>query len=130
MQVEQLHKIFKLCGSPPDDFWKKSKLPLASMFKPSHPYESTLRERCKEFPKSAVSLLETFLSIETYKRGTASSALESEVLLLWIISLTRLYKTSAIMSKHNVFQFMNLCKVRFFSPIPIYLTVHTLHNMT
>ncbi|KAM7520698.1 hypothetical protein LguiB_019660 [Lonicera macranthoides] len=77
-EVEQLHKIFKLCGSPPDDFWKKSKLPLASMFKPSHPYESTLRERCKEFPKFAVSLLETFLSIETYKRGTASSALESE----------------------------------------------------
>lgn len=79
MQVEQLHKIFKFCGSPPDDYWKKSKLPLASMFKPHQPYESTLRERCKEFPKSAVNLVETFLSIEPYRRGTAASALESEV---------------------------------------------------
>ncbi|EYU44145.1 hypothetical protein MIMGU_mgv1a0032121mg, partial [Erythranthe guttata] len=50
-EVEQLHKIFKLCGSPQDDYWKKSRLPLATMFKPQQPYESTLRERCKEFPK-------------------------------------------------------------------------------
>ncbi|GMP30651.1 hypothetical protein CsSME_00005222 [Camellia sinensis var. sinensis] len=77
-EVEQLHKIFRLCGTPADDYWKKSKLPLASMFKPQHPYISSLRERCKELPKSAVTLLETFLSIEPYKRGTASSALESE----------------------------------------------------
>ncbi|XP_011098677.1 probable serine/threonine-protein kinase At1g54610 [Sesamum indicum] len=77
-EVEQLHKIFKLCGSPPDDYWKRSKLPLAAMFKPQQPYESTLRERCKEFPKSAVSLIETFLSVEPHKRGTAASALESE----------------------------------------------------
>ncbi|GFP91762.1 probable serine/threonine-protein kinase at1g54610 [Phtheirospermum japonicum] len=77
-QVEQLHKIFRLCGSPQDDYWKKSRLPLASMFKPQQPYESTLHERCKEFPKSAVSLIETFLSVEPYKRGTASSGLNSE----------------------------------------------------
>ncbi|KAL6960804.1 [pyruvate dehydrogenase (acetyl-transferring)] kinase [Sarracenia purpurea var. burkii] len=77
-EVEQLHKIFKLCGSPSDDYWKKSKLPLATMFKPQHPYVSSLREKCKEFPKSAVNLLETFLSIEPHKRGTASSALDSE----------------------------------------------------
>uniref|UniRef100_A0A5B6YNE6 Protein kinase domain-containing protein n=2 Tax=Davidia involucrata TaxID=16924 RepID=A0A5B6YNE6_DAVIN len=77
-EVEQLHKIFKLCGSPPDEYWKKSKLPLGTMFKPQHPYESSLRQRCKEFPKTAVNLIETFLSIDPYKRGTASSALESE----------------------------------------------------
>ncbi|KAK2987876.1 hypothetical protein RJ640_025643 [Escallonia rubra] len=77
-EVEQLHKIFKLCGTPPEEHWRKSKLPLAAMFKPQHPYESTLRERCKEFPKTAVNLIETFLSIEPDKRGTASSALDSE----------------------------------------------------
>uniref|UniRef100_A0A5B6YN06 Protein kinase domain-containing protein n=1 Tax=Davidia involucrata TaxID=16924 RepID=A0A5B6YN06_DAVIN len=77
-EVEQLHKIFKLCGSPTDEYWKRSKLPLATMFKPQHPYESSLRQRCKEFPKTAVNLIETFLSIEPYKRGTASSALDSE----------------------------------------------------
>ncbi|CAK9162954.1 unnamed protein product [Ilex paraguariensis] len=74
----ELHKIFKLCGTPPDEYWKKSKVPLATMFKPQHPYESTLRERCKEFPKTAVNLIETFISIEPDKRGTASSALDSE----------------------------------------------------
>ncbi|XP_052195852.1 cyclin-dependent kinase C-2 C-like [Diospyros lotus] len=77
-EVEQLHKIFKLCGSPPDEFWKNSKLPLATMFKPQYPYLSSLREKCKEFPKSAVNLLETFLSIEPHNRGTTSSALDSE----------------------------------------------------
>ncbi|KAJ1421428.1 Serine/threonine-protein kinase, active site [Sesbania bispinosa] len=77
-EVEQLHKIFKLCGSPPDEFWKNNKLPLATMFKPQTSYESSLRERCKGFPGTAVSLLETLLSIDPQKRGTASSALMSE----------------------------------------------------
>ncbi|KAL3640178.1 hypothetical protein CASFOL_015146 [Castilleja foliolosa] len=77
-EVEQLHKIFKLCGTPPDEFWTISKLPLANMFKPQNPYESTLHERCKDFPKSAVGLIQTFLSFEPYKRGTAISALESK----------------------------------------------------
>ncbi|KAL1824481.1 hypothetical protein ACET3Z_011259 [Daucus carota] len=77
-EVEQLHMIFKLCGTPSDEYWKKSKLPLATMFKPQHPYESTLRERCDEFPRIAVNLLETLLSVDPEKRGTASSALDSE----------------------------------------------------
>ncbi|CAK9148025.1 unnamed protein product [Ilex paraguariensis] len=77
-EVEQLHKIFKLCGSPPDDYWKKSKLPHATLFKPQQPYESCLLETFKDLPKNAVNLIETFLSVEPYKRGTASSALVSE----------------------------------------------------
>ncbi|CAL5444935.1 unnamed protein product [Camellia sinensis] len=77
-EVEQLHKIFKLCGSPPDDYWKKSKLPHATLFKPQHPYECSLWETFKDLPTTAVDLIETFLSVEPYKRGTASSALASE----------------------------------------------------
>nr|GEV00893.1 probable serine/threonine-protein kinase At1g54610 [Tanacetum cinerariifolium] len=77
-EVEQLHRIFKLCGTPPDDYWNKSKLPLATMFKPHHAYESTLHERCKDIPKTALSLIETLLSVDPCKRGTASSALEHE----------------------------------------------------
>jgi len=77
-EVEQLHKIFKLCGSPPEEFWKKSKLPHAAMFKPLHNYESSIGEKCKDFPKTAVNLIETLLSLEPQKRGTASSALMSE----------------------------------------------------
>ncbi|GAB4831685.1 hypothetical protein Ancab_005698 [Ancistrocladus abbreviatus] len=77
-EVEQLHKIFKLCGSPPEDFWKTSKLPHATMFKPQAPYESSLHERCKGFPAAAINLLETLLSIEPQSRGTAADALMSE----------------------------------------------------
>lgn len=77
-EVEQLHKIFMLCGTPPDDYWTNSALPLATMFKPRHAYESSLREKFEELPKSAVSLIQTLLSVEPDKRGTATSALESE----------------------------------------------------
>ncbi|KAJ0230834.1 hypothetical protein HA466_0303840 [Hirschfeldia incana] len=80
-EIEQLHKIYKLCGSPPDSFWKKTRLPHATSFRPQHTYEATLTERCRELTMSAVSLLETLLSMEPYKRGTASSALNSEYFL-------------------------------------------------
>ncbi|CAB4281059.1 unnamed protein product [Prunus armeniaca] len=77
-EVEQLHKIFKLCGSPPDDYWKKSKLPHATLFKPQQPYDSSLRQTFKDLPTTTLNLLETLLSVEPHKRGTASSALASE----------------------------------------------------
>ncbi|XP_047978463.1 cyclin-dependent kinase C-2 C-like [Salvia hispanica] len=77
-EVEQLHKIFRLCGTPPEEYWRTSRLPLASMFKPQHPYDSTLRERCSELPKGAVDLIESLLAIQPAKRGTAASALDSE----------------------------------------------------
>ncbi|KAE8648933.1 hypothetical protein Csa_007854 [Cucumis sativus] len=93
-EVEQLHKIFKLCGSPPEEFWKKTKLPHAAMFKPQHAYESSLSEKCKEFAPTALSLLESFLAIEPYKRGTASSALMSEVALAPSYSTSQIPKCS------------------------------------
>ncbi|GMN54221.1 hypothetical protein TIFTF001_023352 [Ficus carica] len=77
-EVEQIHKIFKLCGSPPEEYWKKSKLPHATLFKPQQPYDSCLRETFLDLPTTNVNLLETLLSVEPYKRGTASSALASE----------------------------------------------------
>ncbi|KAL9233747.1 hypothetical protein vseg_008703 [Gypsophila vaccaria] len=76
-EVEQLHKIFKLCGSPQEEYWEKSKLVHATMFKPQAPYESSLRERFKSLPEHTVALLETLLSIEPQNRGTASSTLNS-----------------------------------------------------
>ncbi|XVF16684.1 hypothetical protein REPUB_Repub10bG0053400 [Reevesia pubescens] len=77
-EVEQLHKIFKLCGSPPDEYWKKIRLPHSTIFKPQHPYQSSLRERCKDISTTAMNLLEALLSVEPHKRGTASSSLMSE----------------------------------------------------
>ncbi|KAJ8774895.1 hypothetical protein K2173_019899 [Erythroxylum novogranatense] len=77
-EVEQLHKIFKLCGSPPDEYWSQSELPNATMFRPQQCYETSLRERCKDLPKTSVDLIETLLSIQPEKRGTASSGLMSQ----------------------------------------------------
>lgn len=77
-EVEQLHKIFKLCGSPAEEYWKKSKLPHATIFKPHRPYDSCLHETFKTLPSSTYSLLQTLLSVEPYKRGTATTALESD----------------------------------------------------
>ncbi|KAJ1420017.1 Serine/threonine-protein kinase, active site [Sesbania bispinosa] len=77
-EVEQLHKIFKLCGSPSEEYWKKSKLPHATIFKPQQPYKRVVSETFKDFPSSALSLLEVLLAIEPKDRGTASLALQNE----------------------------------------------------
>ncbi|KAI3753751.1 hypothetical protein L2E82_25813 [Cichorium intybus] len=77
-EVEQLHKIFKLCGSPSEDYWRKSKLPHATIFKPQQPYKRCVAETFKEFPAPALALMETLLSIDPADRGSASSALNSE----------------------------------------------------
>ncbi|KAF4403593.1 hypothetical protein G4B88_002446 [Cannabis sativa] len=77
-EVEQLHKIFKLCGSPSEEYWKRSKLPHATIFKPTHPYKRCVAETFKDFPSSTLSLLEKLLAVEPAGRGTASSALQSE----------------------------------------------------
>ena len=80
LQVEQLHKIFKLCGSPSEEYWVKSKLPHATIFKPTQPYKRVVDETFKEFPQPALALLETLLSVNPDDRGTATSALHSEVI--------------------------------------------------
>ncbi|EYU43019.1 hypothetical protein ABFS82_04G121100 [Erythranthe guttata] len=78
-EVEQLHKVFKLCGSPSEEYWKKSRLPNATLYKPQQPYKSCLSETFKDFPPSALSLIQTLLSIDPDARGTATSALNSEL---------------------------------------------------
>ncbi|KAF7836721.1 putative serine/threonine-protein kinase [Senna tora] len=77
-EVEQLHKIFKLCGSPSEDYWRKSKLPHATIFKPQQPYKRCVAETFKDFPAPALALMETLLSIDPADRGTAASALKNE----------------------------------------------------
>ncbi|KAJ4960491.1 hypothetical protein NE237_020401 [Protea cynaroides] len=77
-EVEQLHKIFKLCGSPSEEYWKKSKLPHATIFKPQQPYRRCIAETFKDFPPSALSLIETLLSVDPVERGTATAALNSD----------------------------------------------------
>uniref|UniRef100_A0A7N0UYN3 Protein kinase domain-containing protein n=1 Tax=Kalanchoe fedtschenkoi TaxID=63787 RepID=A0A7N0UYN3_KALFE len=77
-EVEQLHKIYKLCGSPSDEYWKKSKLPNATLFRPREPYKRRIAETFKDFPPSSVPLIETLLSIDPAERLTATAALNSE----------------------------------------------------
>ncbi|XP_037420924.1 probable serine/threonine-protein kinase At1g54610 [Triticum dicoccoides] len=77
-EVEQLHKIFKLCGSPTEEYWKKSKLPHATIFKPQQPYKRRIMDTFKDFPQSALRLIETLLAIDPADRLTASSALRSD----------------------------------------------------
>ncbi|KAL9243810.1 hypothetical protein vseg_017652 [Gypsophila vaccaria] len=77
-EVEQLHNIFKLCGSPPDETWENSKFPHSKAFKPQRPYRKRLAERFQDISGPALALIETLLSMEPASRGTASSALNSE----------------------------------------------------
>ncbi|KAB2061804.1 hypothetical protein ES319_A10G110700v1 [Gossypium barbadense] len=77
-EVEQLHKIFKLCGSPSDEYWKKSKLPHATIFKPQQSYKRCIAETFKDFPPSSLPLIDTLLAIDPVERLTATAALNSE----------------------------------------------------
>uniref|UniRef100_A0A5B7B7D8 Protein kinase domain-containing protein n=1 Tax=Davidia involucrata TaxID=16924 RepID=A0A5B7B7D8_DAVIN len=77
-EVEQLHKIFKLCGSPSEEYWKKSKLPHATIFKPQQSYKRCIAETFKDFPPSSLPLIETLLAIDPAERQTATAALRSE----------------------------------------------------
>ncbi|KAI4338669.1 hypothetical protein MLD38_023698 [Melastoma candidum] len=77
-EVEQLHKIYKLCGSPSEEYWKKYKLPNATLFKPREPYRRCIKETFKDFPPSSLPLVETLLAIDPIERRTATDALNSE----------------------------------------------------
>ncbi|XP_050215452.1 probable serine/threonine-protein kinase At1g09600 [Mercurialis annua] len=77
-EVEQMHKIFKLCGSPSEDYWQKTKLPHATSFKPQHSYKRCVAETFKNIPASALSLVDKLLSMEPEARGKAASALRSQ----------------------------------------------------
>ncbi|CAL9217285.1 unnamed protein product [Arabidopsis halleri] len=77
-EVEQMHKIFKLCGSPSEEFWERTKFPQATSYKPQHPYKRVLLETFKNLPSSSLDLLDKLLSVEPEKRCFASSTLLSE----------------------------------------------------
>ncbi|PQQ04790.1 putative serine/threonine-protein kinase [Prunus yedoensis var. nudiflora] len=75
-EVEQLHRIFKLCGSPGDDYWKKMKLPTS--FRPPQHYKPSFEEFFRDFSTSSFGLLTTLLALYPASRGSAASALQSD----------------------------------------------------
>ncbi|KAL1225379.1 putative serine/threonine-protein kinase [Cardamine amara subsp. amara] len=77
-EVEQLHKIYKLCGSPSEDYWKKGKFTHGAIYKPREPYKRSIRDTFKDFPPSSLPLIDALLSIEPEDRKTATAALKSE----------------------------------------------------
>jgi len=111
--VEQLHKLFKLCGSPTEEYWKKSKLPHATIFKPQQPYKRRIRETFKDFPQSALQLIETLLAIDPADRLTATSALRSDV--SWLLFHTILFPSDG--TKH----------LKFFICVEVFTNFHE-HN--
>ncbi|CAH8259388.1 unnamed protein product [Arabidopsis lyrata] len=80
-EVEQLHRIYKLCGSPSEDYWKKIRLPSThkhAHHKPLPQYKRKLREVYKDFSPGALSLLDTLLALDPAERQTATDALMSD----------------------------------------------------
>jgi cyclin-dependent kinase 12/13 len=77
--VEQIHNIFKLCGTPTGNYCNKSRVPETAMFRPQQEYRRCVAETFKDLPPSAVLLIDSLLSLEPEVRGTAASALRSHV---------------------------------------------------
>ncbi|KAK7307920.1 hypothetical protein VNO77_41403 [Canavalia gladiata] len=77
-EVEQMHKIFKLCGSPSKSYWQRTKFPHATSFKPQHPYKRQVADTFKNFSHASLALVDKLLTIEPEDRGSATSALNSE----------------------------------------------------
>ncbi|ONM33186.1 hypothetical protein ZEAMMB73_Zm00001d041514 [Zea mays] len=78
-EVEQIHRIFKLCGSPPEDFWRRLGLSHGAVFRPQQPYPSRLRDTfAASMPDHTFRLLATLLSLDPAGRGTAAAALDAE----------------------------------------------------
>ncbi|KAK9136980.1 hypothetical protein Sjap_007574 [Stephania japonica] len=77
-KVEQLLRIFELCGSPSEEYWNRSKLPYATLFKPQRPYKRRIAESFNNFPPSLLQLIETLLAIDPAERKSATAALMSE----------------------------------------------------
>lgn len=81
--MEQLHRIFKLCGTPTEEYWKRSKVP--TTFRPPRSYKPNLVESFRDFPTSFLGLLQILLSIDPAYRGSAGFALQNEVSTLILV---------------------------------------------
>ncbi|KAJ1424974.1 Serine/threonine-protein kinase, active site [Sesbania bispinosa] len=75
-EVEQLHRIFRLCGTPSEEYWRKLKL--STTFRPPKSYRPSLVETFRDLPPSSLGLLCTLLALDPAFRGSASKALNNQ----------------------------------------------------
>ncbi|KAL7094166.1 hypothetical protein ACP275_11G084800 [Erythranthe tilingii] len=102
-EVEQLHRIFKLCGSPLEEYWKKWKLPHATISKSQQSYKRCIKETFKDFPSSSLPLIVTLLAIDPIDRLIVSSLQRSLMLVIHLafrnIHRVRRWMLSGVMKK-------------------------------
>ncbi|KQJ88797.1 hypothetical protein BRADI_4g21250v3 [Brachypodium distachyon] len=77
-EVEQIHKIFKLCGSPSEEYWQNLEVPPTGVIKPRCQYKRCIAENFKDLPPSALGLIDNLLALEPETRGTAALTLQSD----------------------------------------------------
>ncbi|XP_061345128.1 probable serine/threonine-protein kinase At1g54610 [Gastrolobium bilobum] len=75
-EVEQLHRIFRLCGTPSEEYWRKFRLSTTS--RPPKSYRPSLVETFRDLPPSSLGLLCTLLALDPAFRGSASKALKNQ----------------------------------------------------
>ncbi|CAK8534840.1 unnamed protein product [Lathyrus sativus] len=63
---------------PSEEYWRRAKLPHATIFKPRQSYKWCIVEKFEEFPISSFLLIETLLAIDPAERQTATAALHNE----------------------------------------------------
>lgn len=80
-----MYKIFKLCGTPSDDYFSEPLFDHPISFRPPTPFSRCIAEAFNGIPTAALALIETLLQIDPDHRGSATSALNCEVGSLYLL---------------------------------------------
>ncbi|GFZ05745.1 protein kinase superfamily protein [Actinidia rufa] len=79
LRLSSCIKFSSSVAHPLRNIGESQRLPHATIFKPQQPYRRCVAETFKDFPAAALGLMETLLSIDPADRGSAASALTSEI---------------------------------------------------